>query len=147
MIHPEQAKSRLLIAIPDAYSGSLSCNAEVIEEGTTKVVADPLLDLLGTQLSVRLNYGTLSMNPVGLDRIEPRTLYRQQTGKNAYPTFSLGYCVVLPYPIFYLATFVPGGVIPNQKQSLLTLMTQLFTTPFQKGDGGFAYRTTIHESQ
>ena len=50
---------------------------------TSERGAGPLGDLVGRQEPRRLQHPALAMHPLGLDRIQPRTLARQQAAEDA----------------------------------------------------------------
>src|SRR5262245_47106443 len=68
---------------------------EVLVLRAAVIVTRPTLDLRRRQQPLRLDDRTLAVDPLRLDRIEPRTLARQWTDHDAQPTFTLRPAVVL----------------------------------------------------
>ena len=74
-------------------------------------------------------------------RVEPQTLFGQQTGNDACPlpaVFDLS--VVRSDPAAHLFRGVPGSVIPDHKQSLLVLRNELLAAVLKKLSGDDAHR-------
>src|SRR4051794_5762013 len=60
-----------------ASAGSLDLLCETLQLFAAVVAADPVLDLRRRQLPIRLDDGALAVDPLRLDRVEPRGLHRQ----------------------------------------------------------------------
>jgi hypothetical protein len=119
----------------------------MIEARATKIVADSLSGLLGSEFALRLHNGTLGVDPMRFNGVEPGTLDWEQAGQNAYPTLALGRSVMFFDPGLDPLTLVPGGVIPHQQQSLLPLTLQFLADPLKEGDAHLTYGTAIHKPQ
>src|SRR5215204_6791059 len=115
---------------------------------TAEEPANPLSELVSTEHSLGLNYLAFAVNPLGLDRIEPRAPGGQQTRHYADPTAPiLDLAVLGGDPLFHLSAFVPACVVPDQEQSLLASRLEPLATPPEKLCAYGAHRATIHESQ
>src|SRR5829696_5245328 len=115
---------------------------------TAEEPANPLSELVSTGHSLGLNYLAFAVNPLGLDRIEPRAPGGQQTRHYADPTAPiLDLAVLGGDPLSHLSAFVPACVVPDQEQSLLASRLEPLATPPEKLCGYGAHRATIHESQ
>src|SRR5215211_1179282 len=92
---------------------------------TTEDPANPVGELVSTEQPFGLNYLTFAMNPLRLDRIEPWALGGQQTRHYPDP-MAAGFdlAVVGGDPASHLMAFMPGGVVPDKKQSLLTSLLE-----------------------
>src|SRR5215216_527275 len=87
---------------------------------TAEDPANPPSELLSTEQPLGLNYLVLAVNPLGLDRIEPRAPGGQQTRHYPDPTAAIfDLAVVGGDPLSHLSAFVPACVVPGQEQSLL----------------------------
>lgn len=103
----------------------------------TEVVTNPLPKLLSGQKPSGLDNGTLSVDPLRFNFVEPRTFGGQPARNNVHPCFAgLNFLqhglIVLAQPGFDLLTHVPGSIIPNQHEHLLALCLDLFAYPHQK---------------
>src|SRR3712207_2333967 len=89
------------------------------------------------------------MNPLRLDRIEPRAL----GGQNRHGTIRTPWPLALTSllwamnPLSHLMAFVPACVVPDEKQSLLAPMLEPVAAPPKKPCGYGAHRATVHEPQ
>src|SRR5215204_4005037 len=113
---------------------------------TTKSLAA----LVGTKQTLGLDHLAFAVNPLGLDRVEPRALLGQQTtddphSRTAAALFDLS--VVSSDPATYLPAYVPARVIPDQHQHLLAQPFELLRAPPQKARGYGAYGLPFHETQ
>src|SRR4051794_13225844 len=104
---------------PSAGSTDLLC--EAIELFAPVVAADPPFDLRRRQPPLRVDDRPLAVDPLRLDRIEPRRLHRQIAGDDPYPALGLGPAVVRPDPRPRPGADVPGGVVPDQQKRRLAL--------------------------
>jgi hypothetical protein len=83
---------------------------------TSEDPADPICELISTEQPLGLCDLAFAMNPLGLYRIEPRALGRQQAGHYPHPTFAttvFDSAVVGGDPVSHLSAFVPGGIVPE----------------------------------
>ena len=115
---------------------------------TTEDPADPICELISAEQSLRRCDFAFAMNPLGLDRIEPRALGRQKAGNYAHPSFAtivFDFSVVGGDPASHLSAFVPGGIVPDQKQGPLAPLPKPVAAPREKLRGYGAHRPTIHE--
>src|SRR6478609_4832764 len=76
----------------------------------------PLLDLVGAQLSIGLDDGALAMQPLRLDRVQPRRLDRQVAHPDLAAPLPLDLAVVCPDPAPHPLAGVPGRVVPDQHE-------------------------------
>ena len=115
---------------------------------TAEDFANPLGELVSTEQPLSLNYLAFAVNPLGLYRIEPRALGRQQTWHYPDP-MAAGFdtAVVGADPASDLMAFMPGSVVPDKKQSLLTPLLEPVAAPPKKLRGYGAHGSTIHEPQ
>jgi hypothetical protein len=51
---------------------------------TTENLTDPVSELIRTQQTIGLEYLALAVDPLGLYRVQPRTLLRQQAADDPY---------------------------------------------------------------
>src|SRR5215208_5898218 len=89
---------------------------------TVEDPANPLGQLISTEQPLGLNYLAFAMNPLGFYRVEPRALGGQRTRHYPHSGFaSAGFdtAVVGGDPVAHLSALMPGGVVPDKKQSLL----------------------------
>src|SRR5215217_6311392 len=114
---------------------------------TVESRADSLGQLVSREQSIGLYNLALTMNPLGLHRIEPRTLLGQQTTNDPHP-FLLALFespVALPDPAPDLTAYVPTGVVPDQKQHLLAELFELLAAPLKKLGRYGAHWATVHK--
>jgi hypothetical protein len=115
---------------------------------TAEDSANPLGQLVSTEQPLGLNYLAFAMNPLGLYCVEPRALGGQQTRHYPDP-MAAGFdiAVVGGDPVSDLMAFMPGGIVPDEKQSLLTPLLEPVAAPREKLCGYGAHGSTIHEPQ
>src|SRR3954452_24039858 len=80
-------KSRLVRGTPSARSTDLLC--ERLQEAASIVVAEPPLELAAGELACRLDHRALAVQPLGLDRVDPRAPARQPADQEAAATAGL----------------------------------------------------------
>src|SRR5215218_2581031 len=137
--------------LTSARSGDIFGNGQVLVVRTSKSRADPLGQLVGTKQTLGLDHLAFAVNPLGLDRVEPRALLGQQTtddphSRTAAALFDLS--VVSSDPATYLPAYVPARVIPDQHQHLLAQPFELLRAPPLKEARGYgAYGSPFHETQ
>ena len=107
-----------------------------------------LNQLLGRKQAIGLYHPSLPVNPVGLYRVKPGTLFGKQTDDNAYafPT-RLDLPVVLPNPSAHRGADMPGGIVPHKQESPLAKPFQPAATRLKECRGQPTHRTTIHKTQ
>lgn len=82
---------------------------------TIKGGTNPLCQLLSRQNAVWLNDPPLAMQPLGFNRVQPRTFDRQRTDQDTDPlTGRFDLTVMGSDPSPNRLTDVPGGIIPDQ---------------------------------
>ncbi len=94
-------------------------------------LANPICELISAQQTVGLDHFALAVNPFGLYRVQPRALLGQKAAYDPDPGFSTALFnlpVMLAEPAPDLAAYVPTGVVPDEKQNLLTNRLELLTT-------------------
>jgi hypothetical protein len=90
----------------------------------------------------------LAVHPLGLDRVEPRALTRQQAGDKADAlSLRLDEAVVRPYPVAYLLAFVPRGIVPDQQQGLFAQCREFVAAPREKLRGELTNRLAYGKAQ
>src|SRR5262245_1391480 len=102
--------------------------------GPTSIISvDPHLQFLGAEHALWLRDRPLAMYPLWFDRVQPRTLARQQAHHQPHAHSALlDYAIVEPYPGTDLVTLVPRGVVPDQQQAVDALHSQPLARPGQK---------------
>src|SRR5215216_1298782 len=115
---------------------------------TVEDPANPLGELVSTEQPLSLNYLAFAVNPLGLYRIEPRALGRQQTWHYPDP-MAAGFdtAVVGADPASDLMAFMPACVVPDKKQGLLAPLSKPVAAPREKQRGYGAHGSIIHEPQ
>src|SRR5215212_1775073 len=116
--------------------------------GTAENFADSGCEFLSTEQPLRLYDLPLTVDPFGLDRVKPRALLRKQAAHYAHsPAALFDSSVMLLDPALYLFGSVPGGIVPDQKQSLLAHRDELLAAPLKELRGDGTHRATVHEPQ
>src|SRR5579872_679291 len=116
--------------------------------GTVIVGTDPLSQFLGREQAIWLDDSPLPMDPLGFNRIEPRTLGRQKEGQNTHAfALSSDLLVVVANPGAHNLAVMPRGIIPNQQPGAFTLNCQIAAAPVQKLCRDVAHRTAIDKAQ
>src|SRR5215210_2976124 len=113
---------------------------------TTEDPADPIRELVSTKQPLGLRDLAFGVDPLGLYGVEPRALDGQRA--RYYPNtpaagFDLAVVGVDPAP--HPTAFVPGSVVPDQKQGLLAHSLEPSATPSEEPGGYVADRPTIYE--
>src|SRR5436305_6031084 len=101
--------------------------------GTSKMGTHALSQKLRRKQPVGFNYGSLAMDPLRLNGIEPGTFGRQKAGQDADTlalSFHLG--IVLAYPSAHQLAHMPGSIVPNEQRGSLPLLCQALTAPVEK---------------
>src|SRR5450759_5459697 len=130
---------------PSAGSSGILCKRLL---GFTVVVfMDPLLNLRAGQLPVGFDDRPLAVQPLRLDRIEPRRLHGQVADPDLAAARVLHAPVVRPDPTSHAFADVPGGVVPDQHENLLALRREPLAQPAQVILGHLADRPALHETQ
>src|SRR5829696_2241813 len=117
---------------------------------TTEDATDPICELISTEQPLGLCDLAFAMNPLRFDCIEPRALGRQKARHYPHPGFATTVfdpAVVGADPASHLMAFVPGGIVPDQKQGLLAPLLEPVAAPLKKLRGYGTNRATIHEPQ
>src|SRR5829696_7598254 len=114
---------------------------------TVEDQAYSLSQLVSCEQSVRLDNLALTMDPLGLHRVEPRALFGQ---KAAYDPHSLatvfGLTVVRDDPLSDLPADVPGSVLPDQNPYLLARCLKLLAAPRKEALRYGAHGPPIHQA-
>src|SRR5690242_17136383 len=84
-----QAPSRFRCWREVSSAGSSGILCEWLVRLAAVVFMDPLLDLRGGQLPLRLDDGALAVEPLRLDRVQPRRLDREVADPDLAPALSL----------------------------------------------------------
>src|SRR5205823_3964858 len=112
------------------------------------VSADPFSELLSRQQSIVLSHIAFTVNPFGLNRVEPGALRRQEKGQDTHTLACLlDLQIMLANPGANGLTLVPGGVIPDQEPVRLALLEQTLAAPVQELRGDRAYRSSADKTQ
>src|SRR5215208_1958581 len=117
---------------------------------TTEDPTDPIRELVSSQQPVGLHDLALSVYPLWLDGVQPRTLLGQKTTHDPHPSFAaalLDFSVVSSEPAPHLPGDVPGSVVPDENHGLLAGCFELLATPLKKLGRYSAHGPPIHESQ
>jgi len=117
---------------------------------TAEHPADPVGELVSTEQPLGLDDLAFAVYPLGLYGIEPRAFRRQKAGHYPYSGFAIiifDLAIVGGDPVAHFMTFMPGGVVPDQKQRLLASGLEFVTTPLKKLRGYGAHRAAVNESQ
>src|SRR5829696_9680244 len=103
---------------------------------TAEDLANPVGELVSTQQPLGLNYLAFAVNPLRLYCVEPRALGGQQTRHYPEP-MAAGFdlAVVSGDPASHLMAFMPGGIVPDKKQSLLAPLVEPVAAPPKKPCG------------
>src|SRR5215210_1817211 len=113
-------------------------------EGRTGAICQ----LPGGEQAVGFHHPSFAVYPLGLYRVEPRALFRQQA---AYDPHSFAACfdppVVGSDPLAHLFGGVPAGVVPDQNPNPLARHFELLAAPPQKLCRYAAKRATVHEPE
>src|ERR687895_2055239 len=116
----------------------------------TEDPADPICQLKSAEQSLGLDHFAFGVDPLGLYRIEPRALRRQQAGHYSYSGFATAIfdlAVVGADPVAYLMALVPACVVPDQEQGPLASRPESAAAPPKELRGYGAHGATIHEPQ
>src|SRR5215208_5846820 len=116
-----------------ARSGDLLGNGEMLVMRTIEDPANPIGEFVGAQQPVGFDYFALAMNPLGLYGVQPRTLLGQQATHDPHSASAvLDAAIVLAEPAPHLLGDVPAGVVPDEKQDLLSSRLELLQAPRKK---------------
>src|SRR5215208_598569 len=116
--------------------------------GAVKGRADPLGQVAGGQQAVGFDDPALAVDPLRLDRVQPRRLERQVAVDDPDPAAEpLDGPIVLPDPGADRLADVPGGIVPDQQQGRLAGRLQLGTAPGQELGRDPADRPPVDEPQ
>src|SRR5829696_1367396 len=134
-ILPSPEALALVRSHPSARSGSIFGNGQVLVMRIVEDQAYSLSQLVSCE------------QPLGLHRVEPRTLLGQ---KAAYDPHSLatvfGLTVVRGNPLCDLPGDVPGSVVPDQNPYPLARRLKLLAAPRKEAGGYGAHGPPIHEA-
>src|SRR5215210_343892 len=115
---------------------------------TTEYPADPIRELVCSQQTVGFYDLALAVYPLGLDGVQPRTLLGQKAAYDPHSAAAvLDAAIVLAEPAPDLLGDVPGGVVPDQKQDLLSTRFELLQAPPEKLRRYRTHRPAVDESQ
>src|SRR5438132_1963494 len=96
---------------------------------------DALFELASGEQPCGFDDFALSMDPLGLDGIEPGALDRQGTGDNAHTVLFLFHLLIVgAQPRLNGVTAMPRRIIPHQKEDVLALSYELGAAPVQEGN-------------
>src|SRR5918998_2105240 len=109
--------------------------------------ADSLGQLMSGEQPIGLDHLALAMNPLGLYRIEPRTLLGQKTAYDPHaPAVLFDPAVVRSDPVTHLMAYMPAGVVPDQNPNLLSRCLELLRASPKKAGRYTAHWPTVHEA-
>src|SRR5215212_10300840 len=115
---------------------------------TVENPAYPFGKLVCSEQSISLDHLSLSVDPFGLDGVQPRALLRKEADNDPHPlTIPLDAAVVPSEPSPDLFGDMPAGVVPDKQKDLLALRFELLRTPSEKPSGYGRNRPSIHETQ
>ena len=104
--------------------------------------------LPGAEQARGFDNGTLGMDPLGLDRVEPGTLDRQRAGQDAHAlALLLDLPMGRPDPGAYGLTHVPGRIVPDQRPHGNAQRLPLGAAPVQELGRERADRAADDEAQ
>src|SRR6266702_4221011 len=133
---------------PSAESRNLFGNRKMCFIGTAKMGTNALSQLLSRKQPIGFNHGSLAMDALGLNRVEPGTFGRQKAGKDADAlALSFHLAVVFADPGANELAHMPGGIVPNEQPSRFSLGLQLVTPPLQELRRDVADRAPRHKTQ
>src|SRR5581483_6074528 len=97
---------------------------------------------------MRFHKSLLSMDPLGLDRVEPRTFGRQKKRQNAHScVLLLDLTIMLSDPGSHALAVMPGSIVPDEHPGGFPRCLQFGADPFQELRGDGADRASIHKAQ
>jgi hypothetical protein len=100
---------------------------------TTEDPTNPLGEFIGAKQTLGLYNFALAVNPFGFDRVQPRTLLRQQAAHDPYSFTALfDLSVVLPELTPDLPGDVPGSVVPGENHGLLASPASSFSAHHER---------------
>src|SRR5215217_2818042 len=103
---------------------------------TSEYPADPLGEFVSAKKPIGLYNPALAVNPLGLYGVKPRTLLRQKTAYDPHPASALfDTAVMSSEPAPELPGDVPGSVVPDEQQNLLTDPFELLHAPLKELGG------------
>src|SRR5215207_10471501 len=114
---------------------------------TVEDQAYSLSQLVSCEQSVRLDNLALTMDPLGLHRVEPRALFGQKAAydpHSAAAVFDL--TLVRGDPPSELFGDVPGSVVPDQNPYTLARRLKLLAAPRKEAGGYGAHGPPLHEA-
>src|SRR5687767_9402511 len=117
---------------------------------TVKDPADPLGQLVSREQAVGLYNLALAMDPLGLYRVEPRALLRQEAAYDPHPRATFfDPPVVRGNPVgAHLFGGMPASVVPDQNpHPLLACSFELLAAPCKEAGGYPTHRTPVYEAQ
>src|SRR5215207_9844012 len=115
---------------------------------TSIIGTNTMLQLLCRKQASRLRSRPFSVDPLGLNWVEPGALARQLAHNYPHPlTAPFDQAVVFTKPVAHLHTFMPRSVIPDQEQAAQTKQRQLLTAPSQKVIRDRTDWTTVHKAK
>src|SRR5688500_6515890 len=115
---------------------------------TIEYPAHPIRELISSQQPVGLHDLALSVYPLGLYGVQPRTLLGQKTTHDPHPASALlDSAVVSSDPAPDLPGDVPAGVVPDEDNDLLSSRFELIQAPLKKLGRYTAHGPAVDESQ
>ena len=115
---------------------------------TAIIGIDPCFQFVGTQQPIRFRDGPLPMDPLRVNRVEPRTFTGHVADDEAHALrTALDLLIVLAYPVPHDPAAMPGGVISDQPQRGEALGGELGRAPGQKIDRHRTHGAPGHKSE
>ena len=115
---------------------------------TMKGGADAVSQLLGRQGAIWFKDPTLAMQPLGFNRVQPRTFDGQRTDQDAHTLAGgLDLPVMLSDPSAHSLANMPRGIVPDQGQDPLAQGGYFGAAPRQKLGRDSTDRPTVNEAQ
>src|SRR5215213_4932910 len=123
--------------LPSARSGSIFGNGQVLVMRTVKDRAYSLSQLVSCEQSVRLDHLALTMDPLGLHRVEPRALFGQKAAYDPHSTAAVfDFPVVRSEPLSDLFGDVPRSIVPDQNPNPFARRFKPFAAPRKEAGVG-----------
>src|SRR5215217_2331995 len=113
---------------------------------TAENLAYSICKLVSREQPIGLDHLSLAVHLLRFYGVKARALLGQQADDDAYSTAAVfDFLVVSCNPTTHELALVPGGIVPDKKQSLLAKSFEPLAAPTEKLRGYGAHWTTVHE--